>query len=343
MRERTYGQALHEAQTLSMDRDDSVFIMGIGVDDHKAIFGTTKGLVQRFGSQRVFDTPISEAAMTGVAIGAALAGMRPIHIHIRADFLYLAMDQLLNMAAKWRYMFGGTMSVPLVVRAVVGRSWGQGAQHSQSLQSLFMHVPGIKLVMPTTPYDAKGILLASIADPNPVVIIEHRLLYDISGDVPEGYYESPLGQAMVRRTGSDLTIVANSYMVAECLRAAEFLAQHGIEVEIIDPVSLVPLDSDTIIRSVVKTGRLLVVDTSWVTCSVSSEISAIVAERALDALKGPIRRMGNKHVPCPVSKTLENEFYPNAKSISETVGAMLDRDLPTQDVMSLTHKFKGPF
>src|SRR3989338_1650539 len=173
---KSYGEALCDALNIAMEKDDSVFVMGIGADDHKAIFGSTKGLLERFGKERVFDTPLSESAMTGIAIGAGLAGMKPVHIHIRADFLYLCMDQLLNVAAKWRSMFGGKGSVPIVVRAVIGRSWGQGAQHSQSLQSLFMHVPGIKVVMPTTPYDAKGLLLASIFDPNPVLMIEHRLL-----------------------------------------------------------------------------------------------------------------------------------------------------------------------
>ncbi len=339
----TYGDAIRDALTLAMEKDDSVFVMGIGVDDHKAIFGSTRGLVQRFGKDRVFDTPISEAAMTGVAIGAALAGMRPVHIHIRADFLYLALDQLFNMAAKWRYMFGGRMNVPLVIRAVVGRSWGQGAQHSQSLQSLFMHVPGIKLAMPTTPYDAKGLLLAAIADPNPVVIIEHRLLYDIQGEVPQGYYEMPFGKAAIRRAGKDITIVANSHIVTECLRAAEFLATQGIDAEILDPVTLVPLDVASIVRSVKKTGRLLIVDSSWTTCGVSAEIAALAAGLAFKALKQPIQRMGNKHVPCPVSKPLENEFYPNARGIVGTVATMFEKNFAAENVPALTTRFKGPF
>lgn len=249
-----YGEALHGALIQAMEQDESVFVMGIGVDDHKAVFGSTKGLVDRFGKSRVFDTPISEGAMTGVAIGAALAGMKPVHIHIRNDFLYLAMDQLLNLAAKWRYMFGGQMNVPLVVRCVIGRSWGQGAQHSQSLQSMFMHVPGIKVVMPTTAFDAQGLLLGAIADPNPVLMIEHRLLYDIPGSVPNPFAALPLGRAVVRRAGKDITVVANSFMAAEALNAAEFLAEQGISVEVVDPVSLVPLDVETILDSVAKTG-----------------------------------------------------------------------------------------
>ena len=343
MSQMSYGQAIHNALVLAMEKDPSVFIQGIGVDDHKAVFGSTKGLVERFGKERVFDTPISEGAMTGIAIGAALAGMRPVHIHIRVDFLYLAMDQLLNLAAKWRYMFGGNRSVPIVIRAVIGRSWGQGAQHSQSLQSFFMHVPGIKVAMPTTPYEAKGILLASIFDPNPVVLIEHRLLYDISDEVPDSYYEFPLGKAVTRREGGDVTIVANSYMAVECLRAAEILKEQGIEAEVIDPVSLVPLDIKTILNSVRKTGRLLVTECGWTNCGASAEISAQVAEKAFEVLKHPIRRIGNEQVPCPISKPLENLFYPDVRKIVSTVGEMMNRNLAEQEISLATHQFKGPF
>jgi pyruvate dehydrogenase E1 component beta subunit len=317
--------------------------MGIGVDDHKAVFGSTKGLVARFGRERVFDTPISEAAMTGVAIGAALGGLKPVHVHIRADFLYLAMDQLLNVAAKWRSMFGGQMSVPLVVRAVIGRSWGQGAQHSQSLQSLFMHVPGIKVAMPTTPSDAQGLLLAAIAEPNPVILFEHRLLYDIVGDVPDQPQAMPFGPAVVRRQGEDLTIVANSHMAIESLRAADFLQQYGVSVEVVDPVSLVPLDVEAILRSVAKTGRLLVVDTSWTSCGASAEIAALVAERGLSSLVAPVRRVGMQPVVCPVSKPLENAFYPNAETIAAEALAMLGRPFPNARAPELTAAFKGPF
>lgn len=338
-----YGEAIRAALIHAMEMDPTVFVMGIGVDDHKAVFGSTKDLVKRFGRGRVFDTPISEAAMTGVAIGAALGGMRPVHIHIRTDFLYLAMDQLLNLAAKWRSMFGGQMSLPIVVRAVIGRSWGQGAQHSQSLQSLFMHVPGIKIAMPTTPFDAQGLLLAAIIDPNPVLMIEHRLLYDIPGEVPDPCCEVPFGQTIIRRGGRDLTIVANSYMVVECLKAAEFLEEHGIDVEIVDPVCLVPMDRETILNSVRKTGKLLIVDTSWVTCGVSAEIAALVAENAFYALKQPIKRMGMQPVTCPVSKPLENAFYPNAKTITTEVFAMMGRDLPNVEAPVLSSNFKGPF
>jgi len=339
----SFGQAIHSALAHAMENDPSVFVMGIGVDDHKAVFGTTKGLVARFGRERVFDTPISEGAMTGVAIGAALAGLKPIHVHIRADFLYLAMDQLLNVAAKWHSMFGGRMSVPLVIRAIIGRSWGQGAQHSQSLQSLLMHVPGIKVAMPTTPADSQGLLLAAIADPNPVILFEHRLLYDIVGDVPDPPVAVPFGRAALRREGSDLTIVATSHMVIESLSAAEILEQHDVSAEIIDPVTLVPLDDEAILRSVAKTGRLLVVDTSWTRCGASAEIAALAAERAFSSLRAPIRRMGMQPVVCPVSKPLERAFYPNATTIAGEALSLLGRSFAGVSPAEPAEAFKGPF
>lgn len=338
-----YGEAINAALAHAMEKDPKVFLMGLGVDDHRAIFGSVKGLLERFGPERVFDTPISEAAMTGIAVGAALNGLKPVHVHIRADFLYLAMDQLFNIAAKWRYMFGGRMNVPLVVRAVIGRSWGQGAQHSQSLQAFFMHVPGFKVVMPTTPADAQGLTLAAIADPNPVLILEHRLLYDIVGDVPETPAATPLGKAYIRRAGKDLTIVANSYMVVESLKAAEFLESQGISAEIVDPVSLSPLDRETIAASVRKTGRLIVVDTGWTTCGVAAEIAALAAERAFDSLKQPVRRLGMQPVTCPVSKPLENAFYPTARTIAMEAFSLLGRSFPDIQVPVLTSTFKGPF
>lgn len=343
MRLLSYRDALHSALNQAMEEDPSVIVMGIGVDDHKAVFGSTKDLVKRFGPQRVFDTPIAEAGMTGVAIGAAVGGLKPVHIHIRCDFLYLAMDQLLNVAAKWRSMFGGQMSVPLVVRAVIGRSWGQGAQHSQSLQSFMMHVPGIKVAMPTTPYDAQGLLLAAIADPNPVFLLEHRLLYELTGEVPDYGRPLPFGCTVVRREGADVTIVANSYMAVEALRAADVLSGYGIQAEVVDPVSLVPMDEATILRSVRKTGHLVVVDTSWVTCGVSAEIAALVAEKAYDALKAPVKRLGMQRTVCPVSKPLERAFYPHAGTIVAEVLDLLGEQRPDAEVAEAITAFKGPF
>ena len=230
-RELKFFQAINEAIDLCMAKDPAVYIMGLGVPDPKGVFGSTLGLQGKYGSTRVMDMPTSENGMTGVAIGSALVGMRPIMTHQRIDFALLAMEQIVNQAAKWHYMFGGRMSVPLVIRMIIGRGWGQGSQHSQSLQSWFAHIPGLKVVMPTTPYDAKGLLISSIEDNNPVVFIEHRWLYNISGHVPEGVYRVPLGQARVIKKGNDLTIVATSYMTLEALRAAEMLTEDGIRAE----------------------------------------------------------------------------------------------------------------
>src|SRR3989338_6070492 len=260
-REIKYWQAISEAHVQSMERNERVFIMGIGVDDPKGIFGTTLEAYKKFGKKRVFDTPVAENTMTGCAIGAALAGMRPVMVHARNDFMYYCMDQLCNHAAKWHHMFGGLMTVPITVRAIVGRGWGQGSQHSQSLQALFAHIPGLKVVMPSNAYDAKGLLMGSIEDNNPVVFIEFRRLYEETADVPEKPYTVPLGKAAVQREGKDITIVAFSYMVLEAAQAADSLEKIGIHCEIIDPRTLKPLDSETILNSVRKTGRLVVADT----------------------------------------------------------------------------------
>src|SRR5256884_1780797 len=259
----SYADAIREAADQEMARDPSVIVFGLDVDDPKAIQGTTRGLLDQYGPERVFGTPLSEDAMTGAAVGMALAGLRPIHGHIRMDFLMLAMNQLVNVAAKSRYMFGGQVSVPLVVRSMIGRSWGQGAQHSQGLHSFFMHVPGLKVVAPATPYDAKGCLVESIRDDNPVMFIEHRMVHYQTGPVPEELYTVPFGKARVLAEGKDVTLVGVSYMAVECMRAQKHLAEVGIDAEVIDPVSLNPLDIDTIIASVKKTGRLIVVDSGW--------------------------------------------------------------------------------
>lgn len=339
----SYAEALRAALNAAMQRDPAVFVMGIGVDDHRAVFGSTRGLRERFGRERVFDTPVAEAAMTGVAIGAALNGLKPVHVHIRNDFLYLAMDQLLNIAAKWRYMFGGRMNIPLVVRCVVGRSWGQGAQHSQSLQALFAHVPGIKVVMPTTPADAQGLLLGAIQDPDPVLMIEHRLLYDLVGEVPDPPRALPLGPAVLRRRGKHLTIVANSFAAVQALRAAAFLSGRGVEAEVLDPVCLAPLDRKSILDSVRRTGRLLCVDASWTTYGTTAEIAALCAEKALRSLKAPVRRLGFAPCTCPVSKPLERRFYPDARAIAAAALGMLGRDSRVIEAADFPSGFRGPF
>ena len=319
----TYAEAIREATENEMTRDSSVMVLGIGVDDFKGIYGTTAGLVEKFGTGRVVDTPMSEDAMTGVAVGAALAGLRPIHVHIRMDFLLLAMNQLVNIAAKSRYMYGGEACVPIVVRAIIGRSWGQGAQHSQGLHSFFMHVPGLKVVAPNTPYDAKGCLIQSIRDDNPVVFVEHRLIHYQKGHVPEVDYTIPFGQARLLSEGSDITLVGISHMAVECLRAKRYLDDMDLRAEVIDPVSLSPLDIDTIFASVEKTGKLLVVDSAWTTCGASAEIMAQVTEH-LGYGKTECRRIGFSPVTCPTTKNLENCFYPDAEKIATAAYRMVN-------------------
>ncbi len=343
-RQINYAQALYEATVQEMERDDSVFVLGLGVDDPKGIYGTTLDLHQRFGRERCFDTPLAEDAMTGVAIGAAMAGQRPIHVHQRMDFLLLCMNQLVNIAAKYRYVFAGQVSVPLVVRGVVGRSWGQGAQHSQALHAMFMHVPGLKVVAPVTPHDAKGCLIAAIRDNDPVVMMEHRMLYRHVGIVPEQPYTVPVGKARVLAPGSDVTIVAISHMVVESVRARAHLASVGISAEIIDPVWLAPLDIETIHQSVEKTGRLVVVDAGWTMCGAAAEIVALLAERGL---RNPPIRMGMAPAPCPTTKPLENLYYPNARTIAATVYDMVAGKhtgwRPEGDEAPEISEFKGPF
>ena len=248
----TFTEAIREAQCQCLEADDSVYIMGLGVPDPKGIFGTTTGLQQQFGSKRVFDIPLSENAITGVALGSSLKGMRPILIHQRIDFSLVALEQVLNQAAKWHFMFGGASTAPLVIRMIIGRGWGQGPQHSQSLQSLYSHFPGLKVVMPATAKDAKGLLISSVQDNNPVIFIEHRWLHSLSDFVPQEMFSLPLGKAKILRKGSDLTIIAASYMVIEAMRAAEILAEKNISVEIINIRTITPLDDTTIKKSVKK-------------------------------------------------------------------------------------------
>ena len=345
MREIKYFEAINEALRHAMEQDDSVFLMGLGVDDPKGIFGSTLGLWQRFGRERVFDMPIAENGMTGIAIGAALAGMRPVMSHQRMDFMLYCMDQLINHAAKWRYMSGGLLRVPLTVRAIIGRGWGQGAQHAQSLQAFFAHVPGLKVVMPASPYDVKGLLLASIADDNPVIFIEHRRLYDLTGPVPEEPYTVPLGKGVIRREGKDVTIVATSYMVPEAEQAADALAAEGIEVELIDPRTLKPLDEALILNSVKKTGRLVVADNAPKTAGFGAEIAARVAYAAFASLKAQIVRVAFPDVPTPTTIALEQAFYPGPEDIVAAVKEVVLGE--SQDTSALTKtskdEFTGPF
>lgn len=342
----TYADAIREATEQEMERDASVILFGLGVDDFKAIFGTTKGLRERFGPDRVSDTPLAEEAMTGVAIGAALAGLRPVHVHARMDYLLVAMNQLVNEAAKLRYMSGGAVKVPIVVRATIGRSWGQGPTHSQGLHALLMHIPGLKVAAPSTPYDAKGLLIESIRDDNPVVFMEHRMLHYQKGHVPAEPYTVPFGKARHLAHGDDVTLVGISYMALECLRAARSLEEAGIRADVIDPVSLSPLDAETIVESVRKTGRLVAVDTSWTMCGATAEIAARVVER-LPGRRVQVHRMGYAPVPCPTTKNLQDIYYPSVEQIAHAAyrqvrgeaGAWAPAALEAPELVA----FKGPF
>jgi pyruvate/2-oxoglutarate/acetoin dehydrogenase E1 component len=343
----SYVEAVREATDQEMDWNPSVVLYGLDVDDPKAIQGTTRGLAQKYGPERVFSTPLSEDAMTGVGIGMALAGLRPIHIHIRMDFMMLAMNQLVNIAAKSCYMYGGQVHIPLVVRAMIGKSWGQGAQHSQGLYSFLMHVPGLKVVAPTTPYDAKGCLIQAIRDDNPVIYVEHRILHFQKGPAPESLYMVPPGKARITVEGTDVTLVGISYMQIECLRAQRYLEAEGIQAEVIDPIWLSPLDTDTIADSVRKTGRLCVVDNGWTTCGASAEIIACVQEKLQGQREIRVRRMGFAPVTCPPTPTLESLFYPNGRTIASAAYDLVKDGthnwMPEESPDLKDIEFKGPF
>lgn len=326
-RELKFCQAINEAVDQCMSRDPRVYTMGLGVPDPKGIFGTTLGLQKKHGPDRVMDMPTSENGMTGVAIGSALAGMRPVMVYQRVDFFLLAMEQLVNQAAKWHYMFGGRSSVPLVMRIIIGRGWGQGPQHGQSLQAWFAHIPGLKVVMPTTAYDAKGLLIASIEDDNPVVFLEHRWLYNILDHVPEDFYRVELGKCKIAWHGRDITIVATSYMVIEALKAANHLEKFGISSEIIDVRTLNPLDKGSIIDSVVKTKYLVVADTGGDFCGFGSEIVRCVVENAFTSLKRAPKVVASPDLPLPAAPSLAKDFYPRAKDIVKAVREVLDLSL----------------
>ena len=302
-----------------IESDRRVLLIGQGVTSPWYVGNTTVGLIDRFGPKRVIDTPVSENGITGVAVGAALAGMHPIVVHPRMDFMYYAMDQIVNQAANWYYMFGGQISVPLVIWAIVNRGGEQAAQHSQSLQATFTHMPGLKVVMPSTPYDVKGLLIASIEDANPVIFIDDRWLYNDVGEVPEEMYSIPLGNGVIRRKGKDATVVATSFMVGEAIKAGAALEKEGIDIEIIDPRSLKPLDENLILESVKKTGRLVIADAGWKTCGIGAELAALAVEKTFSYLKAPILRVALPDAPAPASAPLEKGYYPDAKSIATAV------------------------
>ncbi|KPL76549.1 pyruvate dehydrogenase [Ornatilinea apprima] len=316
MREITYAEALREAMRQAMQKDQRVFLMGEDIGVYGGAFGVTAGLVEEFGEKRVRDTPISEAAITGACVGAALTGMRPIGEMQFSDFVVLAMEQLVMQAAKIRFMFGGKASVPMIMRLASGSGTGAAAQHSESLENWFVHTPGLKVVMPSTPYDAKGLLLAALDDENPVIFMEHKVLYRTKGPVPEEMYQIPLGKSHVVREGKHLTVVAMSIMVSRALEAAEILAKEGIELEIIDPRTLSPLDDEPIIQSVMKTGKALVVHEAVKTGGFGGEVvSRIVESKAFGYLDAPVRRLAGLDIPIPYNRTLERAAVPQVENI----------------------------
>ncbi|MFC5586905.1 alpha-ketoacid dehydrogenase subunit beta [Nitratireductor kimnyeongensis] len=324
-RELSYAQAIQEAMAIAMERDERVFLMGEDIGVYGGAFQVTGDLVERFGTDRVMDTPISELGGAGVAVGAAVTGMRPIFEFQFSDFATLAMEQIVNQAAKMRYMLGGAVSVPVVMRFPAGSGTGAAAQHSQSLEAWLGHVPGLKVIQPATPHDVKGMLLAAIEDPDPVMIYEHKLLYKMKGEVPEGYYTVPIGKAEVRREGADLTIVATSIMVHKALDAAKQLAEEGIDVEVIDLRTIRPMDRQTIIESVCKTSRLMCVYEGVKTLGVGAEISAMIAEsEAFDYLDAPVVRLGGAETPIPYNPELEKATVPQVDGIVKAA-----RDLVT--------------
>jgi pyruvate dehydrogenase E1 component beta subunit len=323
-RELSYAEAVREALRQAMEQDPRVVLLGEDIGTYGGAFGVTDGLLEQFGPERVRDTPISEAAITGCAIGAALTGLRPVLEVQFMDFITLCMEQLVLQAAKIRYMFGGKAQVPLVLRTPAGAGTGAAAQHSASLEAWFVHVPGLKVVAPSTPRDAKGLLLASIRDPNPVVFVEHKLLYRTRGPVPEEPYELPLGRAEVKREGTDVTVVATSGMVPRALAAADRLAEEGVSVEVVDPRTLRPLDTDTILASVRKTGRVVVVYEGVKTLGVGAEIAARIAESdALYHLQAPVVRLGGAECPIPYNRNLERAAVPQEEDVVQAVRQVL--------------------
>lgn len=331
----SFSAAINEAMKLAMRADENVILLGEDVaggaqvdhlqDDEAwgGVLGVTKGLVQEFGRERVLDTPITEAGFIGAAMGAAATGLRPIAELMFNDFIGSCLDMVMNQGAKFRYMFGGKAQVPVTIRTMHGAGFGAAAQHSQSLYAMFTHIPGIKVVVPSTPYDAKGLLLASIADNDPVIFFEDKTLYNTTGDVPEEYYTLPLGKVDIKRAGSDVTIVAIGKQVQTALQAAERLAKKGVEAEVVDPRTLSPLDEDTILASVAKTNRLIVIDEANPRCSIATDIAALVADKGFDTLDAPIKRITAPHTPVPFSPVLEELYLPSPQKVVEAVSELI--------------------
>lgn len=315
----TFAEAIRDAHIIEMERDPNIYVAGEDVGVFGGCFGVTAGLLERFGERRVKDTTITESAIIGTAVGAATAGLRPVVELMFVDFIGVALDQLYNQGGKMRYMFGGKAKIPMVMRAACGAGIGAAAQHSQCLEALFMHLPGLKVVMPSTPSDAKGLLIQAIRDDNPVIFLEHKMLYAMKGEVPEGEYTIPFGKADIKREGTDVTIVATANMVHTALGAAETLAREGISLEVVDPRTLYPLDGETIFNSVKKTHRLVIIHEEVKFAGSGAEIAAQVAEEAFDYLDGPIIRVAAPFCPIPFSPPLEKAYIPSAQQLIDAV------------------------
>ena len=347
----TYAESINQAIFESMHADKNVICFGLGATDPKAIFGTTKYLLKEFGPERVFDMPTSENAMTGIAIGASMNGIKPIMTHQRLDFFLLAMDQLVNSAAKWHYMFGNKTPIPITIRLIIGRGWGQGPTHSQNLQSWFAHIPGLKVVMPSTPMDAKYLLKEAIFDQNPVLFLEHRWLHNTIGDIEKDKKIVKIGKSKIVKEGNDLSIITMSYLTIEAIKAANYLEKRGISVEIIDLCSIKPIDFNLIFESVCKTGRILTCDTGYETCSVAGEIIATVTIKLFNNLKTNPCRLAMPNVPEPTSYGLTKNFYITAFNIASKCLEMMKQpqgDIADSLIESIPHDvpgdwFKGPF
>jgi len=318
-----YSQAIRDAIAEEMRRDKDIFVMGEDVETMGGIFACTKGILEEFGHDRIRNTPISEAVIVGAGVGGALTGTKMLVEIQYVDFILHAMDQVINQAAKVRYMTGGKAQVPLVIRAQQGSGRGNGAQHSQNLEAIFCHMPGLKVVMPSNPYDAKGLLKTAIRDNNPVMFFEHKVLYNTTGEVPDGQYTIPFGKADIKREGKDVTIVATSWMVLKAMEAAKMLEEQGIDAEVIDPRTLVPLDKETIVNSVKKTGRAVIVHEAHGVCGIGAEIAFVISELAFDYLDAPIKRVTSAQTPTPYSKKLEQLTVPSPERITAAVKEVL--------------------
>lgn len=346
MKTMTYREAIRSALAEEMRRDNNVFVYGIDVADHKRIFGTTDGIVEEFGNGRCFSTPLSEDALTGFGLGVAMNGMRPVNVHMRADFLMLTMNQLANMISSTHYGTDGRLKVPMVIRAVIGRGWGQSYQHNKSLQSCFAHLPGLKVYMPATVSDAKNMTICAIRDDNPVLLIEHRWLYDAVGEVAPYTEDFCPSSPRILKPGDDITIVATSWMTVEAMQAATVLEKNGIRAEIINVASISPFMSEPIVESVLKTRCCVIADNDWIPCGFSAEAATQIYQSCYGILKAPVERIGYAFSPCPCTRVLETHFYGGAEQIIRATEKMLDLapiDLSGEDFYTYERKFKGPF